>query len=311
MSNDGHQNPMPDPWSTVADWQVVRADNGLVFDALGLNLLGLSPGHNPPNAVSLASAGPRVSLPSGDMPCGQWIESCFHADAHDAALVRCASDNDALLDAAFANGTLSISSSPLIKQSQQLRHDFANRINNIHVNAQLIRLWGRQRDDNPLQDASQRILDECGEALQFAKSALSAIEAEQIPRCEVATTLHSLLFRTEATQPPLTVAVRHSNQMPFNTVVHTAHFLNSLAQQTSRALDCSMEPLNAGNGDDDCTATLELTIVDPLIESAGAELVQRQWHNRANEPLAMPNMDQNSTRYVLTCRADTLRLTIN
>lgn len=286
------------------DCIVTRSDAGVTINAAAALALELDKTTQPVPLQTFATLGPVLGSEDGELRCGAWLLQLIDR-AGDAVLGRAVADSRLYIDAFASHSQARVRVTERPPSGQFSRHDLNNWMNNIKVNAELIRILAAAQQSGKIEAAAQRILNECSRTTAAAQGRRDTdIEpsAQSYPTTDA---LQTLLWASASADEELTLQVWGTDTLPTALLLQISHFLNRLARAANVRLQCRPLALQPEPAVD-----LWLALDTPGARNTLACELEREWQVRESNPAALANLDRSIKSYRVTADGSRLVLEI-
>lgn len=190
----------------------------------------------------LALLGPMIDENNESQPLGDWL--CSLLDGSGVRLCRADTD-DEIIDAGIIDGNASVRCSARNLHLKSYRHQINNHLNNISLNAELLRLNAARYGDKALDNTAKQIVAACREAAQYQNDPGETRNTD--PQYPAISVIRSLV--EGSAEQAIELRIRCREQLPLATCSHVANFLLGAAQASGVGLHVSAHGLPNDDAD--------------------------------------------------------------
>ena len=272
-------------YDTTALWSVEKTAEGVVINTPAATAFDLEADVKLLPAELFGTLGPKLVEANGDTCCGAWLLQMLD-HSQQVGLARAYTASNICLDVFVRAGQALVRAAEGPSLSQRSpQHELNNRINNILVNAELIRMLATTQKNKQIEAAAQRIVEECAQTAKLQQPQSTAAVGR------VGVVLPALLAApTDAAK--LTLSVCGADVVPTALLQRISHFLNRLVCGSGKALNCCF-----GTAASEQPTALQLELDWPDAAPIVTAEFARQWRECAHNPAALAGIEPSIKAY--------------
>ncbi len=270
---------------TTTHWSVKKTAEGVVINTPVATAFNLEEDVKLLPAKLFGTLGPTLLDANGETCCGAWLLQMLDG-GQQVGLARAYTASNTCLDVFVRAGHVLVRAAEGLSLSQRSpQHELNNRINNILVNAELIRMLATTQKNKQIEAAAQRIVEECAQTAGLRQPQSTA-------SFERVSVVLPALLAAPTGAANLTLSVSGADVVPTALLQRVSHFLNRLACGSGKALNCCF-----GTTASEQLTLLQLELDWPDAAAIVTAEIERQWRECEHNPAALAGFEPSVQAY--------------